>query len=102
MTRGAFNMPNLPHKVTIMIINAGQKSTVSYSDIMCDLNCPNSEKIVMYQKSIFTSMADKYYEVLCVCEALKAEPRLSLQYSTSDCTTGGAHYSVTVLTDSQC
>ena len=41
---GAFDMPTLPHEITIMIINAGQKCTVSYSDRMCDSNSPNSEK----------------------------------------------------------
>ena len=40
MTHGTVNMLNLHHEITIMIINAGQKRLVSYSDRMCNLNCP--------------------------------------------------------------
>ena len=38
-----FHTPNLPHEITVMIINTGQMCTVKYSDTqrMCDLNCPN-------------------------------------------------------------
>ena len=44
LTRCAFDMPNLPHEITIMIVKSGQKYTVSYSDKMCDSNSPDSEK----------------------------------------------------------
>ena len=36
-----FDTPNLPYKITIMIIKAGQKCIVNYSDRMCDSNRPD-------------------------------------------------------------
>ena len=38
--RGAVNMPNLPHEISIIAINAGQECTGNYADRMCDLICP--------------------------------------------------------------
>ena len=45
MTHGGFDMLNLLHQITIMIINTGQKCTVSYSDRVCHSYSPDSEKI---------------------------------------------------------
>ena len=46
---GAFDMPNLPHEIAIMIIiNGGQKCIVSYSHRMCDSNSP--EKNTAYYR----------------------------------------------------
>ena len=45
VTHGILDMPTQPHEITIMIINTGQKCTMSYSDRMCVSNRPNLEKI---------------------------------------------------------
>ena len=45
----AIDMSNLPHEIAIMIIiNGGQKCTVSYSHRMCDSNSP--QKNMAYYK----------------------------------------------------
>ena len=47
MTRGAFNMPNLPHEISIITITAGQECTGNYADRMCDYNLPRPENNIL-------------------------------------------------------
>ena len=50
VTHRTFDMLNLLHKITVMMINTEQRCTMSYSDRMCDLNCPVSETYDVLKK----------------------------------------------------